>query len=119
EVMFGPGGHAYVFLIYGMHDMFNIVSGDKEDPQAVLVRAAEPLDGWQANLSGPAKLARALHVTRKLNGVDLTGETLFLLGDPDYRPTLVETTRIGVDYAREWKDALLRFLDARSRAVSK
>jgi DNA-3-methyladenine glycosylase len=119
EVMFGPGGCAYVFLIYGMHDMFNIVSGEKDDPQAVLVRAAEPLDGWQANLAGPAKLARALHITRKLNGIDLTGDTLFLLEDPDYRPSIVQTTRIGVDYAGKWKDALLRFLDARSSAVSK
>jgi DNA-3-methyladenine glycosylase len=119
EVMFGPGGHAYVYLIYGIHEMFNIVSGEAGDPQAVLVRAAEPLDGWQADLAGPGKLARALRITRKLNGLDLTGATLFLLSRAGYRPALVQTTRIGVDYAGEWKDAPLRFLDARSRAVSR
>jgi DNA-3-methyladenine glycosylase len=119
EVMFGPGGHAYVYLIYGMHDMFNIVSGPAEDPQAVLIRAAEPLDGWRADLSGPGKLARALRITRALNGCDLTGDELFLLGDPGYEPKVVQTSRIGVDYAKEWKDALLRFVDARSSAVSK
>jgi DNA-3-methyladenine glycosylase len=119
DVMFGPGGHAYVFLIYGMHEMFNIVSGERDDPQAVLVRAAEPLGGWQADLAGPGKLARALRITRKLNGQDLTGNTLFFLSDPDYQPSIVQTTRVGVDYAREWKDAPLRFLDVSSFAISK
>jgi DNA-3-methyladenine glycosylase len=119
EVMFGPGGHAYVFLIYGMHEMFNIVSGERDDPQAVLVRAAEPLDGWEADLAGPGKLARALRITRKLNGRDLTGDPLFFLSDPDYQPAIVQTTRIGVDYAGAWKDAPLRFLDVSSAAISK
>ena len=81
--------------------------------------AAEPLDGWQADLSGPGKLTAALRITRALNGKHLTGKSLFLLADPDYRPDIVQTARIGVDYAKEWKDALLRFLDARSPAVSK
>ena len=49
--MFGPGGHVYVFLIYGIYEMFNIVSGERDDPQAVLARAAEPLDGWNADLA--------------------------------------------------------------------
>jgi DNA-3-methyladenine glycosylase len=118
EVMFGPGGHAYVYLIYGIHEMFNIVSGEAGDPQAVLVRAAEPMS-WKADLSGPGKLTRALHITRALNGVDLTGEALFLLNDPDYRPSIVQARRVGVDYAKEWRDVLLRFLDARSPAVSR
>lgn len=111
EVMFGPGGRAYVFLIYGMHDMFNIVTSVPGDPQAVLIRAAEPLDGWQADLSGPGKLARALQITRAHNGLDLSGDKLFLLANPDYQPEIVITKRVGIDYAREWKDALLRFVD--------
>src|SRR5881392_616508 len=64
EVMFGPAGHAYVYLIYGMYDMLNIVSGGVGDAQAVLVRAAEPMDGWDADLSGPGKLARGMRITR-------------------------------------------------------
>ena len=76
EVMFGPPGHAYVYFIYGMHDMFNIVCAAEGDAQAVLVRAAEPLDGWDANLSGPGKLARAMHITLAQNRIDLTGESL-------------------------------------------
>jgi DNA-3-methyladenine glycosylase len=119
EVMFGPGGHAYVYLIYGVYEMFNIVAGREGDPQAVLVRAAEPLDGWKADLSGPGKLTRALRITRSENGLDLTGSVLFLMDDPQYRPRIVRSKRIGVDYAKEWKDAPLRFLDAHSPAVSR
>jgi DNA-3-methyladenine glycosylase len=119
EIMFGRAGHAYVYLIYGMYDMFNIVAGDVDDPQAVLIRGAVPLDGWQADLSGPGKLARALRISRAQNGIDLTGETLFLIGGPAERPELITTKRIGIDYAKEWKDAMLRFVDAGSLHLSK
>src|SRR4051794_1568832 len=95
EVMFGPGGHAYVYFIYGMYDMFNIVASRKGDAQAVLVRAAEALDGWDADLSGPGKLCREMRITRKLNGIDLTGEELFLL-DPRAKqpPRVVKSKRV-------------------------
>src|SRR5207302_8997421 len=76
EVMFGPAGRAYVYLIYGMYDMFNIVAGEIDDPQAALIRGAVPLDDWQADLSGPGKLARALHIRRAHTGLDLTGDAL-------------------------------------------
>jgi DNA-3-methyladenine glycosylase len=111
EVMFGPAGRAYVFLIYGMYDMFNIVAGDVDDPQAVLIRGALALDGWQADLSGPGKLARALQITRAQNGLDLTGKSLFLQSDTACRPEITATPRIGIDYAEEWKDVPLRFVD--------
>jgi len=113
EVMFGPGGFAYVYFIYGMYDMLNFVTGKSGDPQAVLIRSAFPLDGWQADLSGPGRLTRAMLITRADNGVDLTGDELCLLDDPRYRPRIKCTKRIGVDYAQEWKDALLRFVDVR------
>jgi DNA-3-methyladenine glycosylase len=110
EVMFGPAGRAYVYLIYGMYDMFNIVAGDLDDPQAVLIRGAIPLDGWQADLSGPGKLTRAMQITRAQNGCDLTGKCLFLQSDAVQRPEIAITPRIGIDYAEEWKDAPLRFV---------
>ena len=119
EVMFGPAGRAYVYLIYGLHDMLNIVAGNVGDAQAVLIRAAEPLDGWGADLSGPGKLAKALKISRKDNGVDLTGDSLYVLDDPTDRPRVIATRRVGVDYAGEWKDRPFRFLDADSGAVSK
>jgi DNA-3-methyladenine glycosylase len=119
EIMFGPAGHAYVYLIYGMYDMFNIVAGKTGNAQAVLIRAAEPLDGWKANLSGPGRLTRSLRITRSQNCLDLSGDKLFLFDDSLYQPRIRKSKRIGVEYAKEWKDKLLRFYDADSSAVSK
>jgi DNA-3-methyladenine glycosylase len=110
EVMFGPAGRAYVYLIYGMYDMFNIVAADVDDPQAVLIRGAVPLDDWQADLSGPGKLARGLQIRRTHNGLDLTGDRLYLLRGRSAPPPITITPRIGIDYAAEWKDAPLRFV---------
>lgn len=111
EVMFGPGGHAYVYFIYGMHHMLNIVAGIRDDPQAVLIRGAVPLDDWHVDLTGPGKLARHFRITRELNGIKVTGNQLFLQSD-GYQPKIVTTKRIGIDYAQEWKDELLRFVDS-------
>lgn len=119
EVMFGPPGHAYVYFIYGMHEMFNIVVSKAGDPQAVLVRAAEPLDGWEANLTGPGRFARGMRITRADNARDLTADELYLTKARRVSPSIIRSARVGVDYAREWKDALLRFSDADSSAVSK
>lgn len=118
EVMFGRAGRAYVYLIYGIHDMFNIVAGQIDDPQAVLIRAAEPLDGWTADLSGPGKLTRHLQITRADNGVSLTDDRLCLFEDPSDVPKIVVTPRIGIDYAGDWKHELLRFVEPTSRALS-
>jgi DNA-3-methyladenine glycosylase len=119
EIMFGPAGHAYVYLIYGMYPMFNIVASVEGDAQAVLIRAAETLGNWNADLSGPGKLTRAFGITCSQNGLDLTGRELFLLNDCDYQPEIAVTKRIGVDYAGDWTHALLRFIDQKSSAVSK
>lgn len=119
DVMFGPPGRAYVYLIYGMHEMLNVVTSAEGDPQAVLIRAGEALDSWEADLSGPGKLARAMKITRALNGADLTGDALFFTPDSGARPRLVAGKRVGIDYAGDWKHELLRFMDADSRAVSK
>lgn len=118
QVMFGPAGKAYVYLIYGMHSMLNIVAAGIDDPQAVLLRAAEPLDGWKADLSGPGKLARGLFITRADNGIDLTNGALYLNDNPTDRPRVVATTRVGIGYAREWSHKLLRFVDPASQALS-
>ena len=121
DVMFGDGGYAYVYLIYGMYDMLNIVTGVKGDAQAVLIRAAEPLDGWDADLSGPGKICRAMRITRaKDNGRHLQGAALYLARDPQAgEPTIARSRRINVDYAKDWLHAELRFYDARSPAVTK
>jgi DNA-3-methyladenine glycosylase len=119
EVMFGPGGRAYIYFIYGMHEMFNVVTGKAGDAQAVLLRAAEPVSGWEegVNLSGPGRLARGLQITRSLNGVEVTGERLWFEKRRG-RVRVGVSARIGVDYAGAWKEELLRFFDEESAAVS-
>ncbi len=119
EVMFGPPGHAYVYFIYGMYDMLNIVASHLHDAQAVLIRAAEPLDGWEADLSGPGKLCRAMRITVAMNGMDLTGDRLFLVENEGDAPRIATTRRIGVDYAKHWRNEPLRFYDRDSKSVSK
>lgn len=117
EVMFGPPGHAYVYLIYGMYELLNVVTGPEGDAQAVLIRAAEPLTDL-AKTDGPGKLTRALGLTRAYNRHDLLEPPLtFAEGAPP--ATVVTTTRVGVDYAGVWRDAPLRFYDAESRWVSR
>ncbi len=118
ETMFGPAGYAYVYLIYGMHDMFNIVAGQNGDAQAVLIRAVEPLKQISGKTDGPGKLTKALGISRKYNGLPLFKQPLYLTaGQPPQR--IITTARIGIDYAGAWKDAPLRFFDADSRFVSK
>jgi len=112
EILFGPAGRAYVYLIYGLHEMLNVVAGEPGEAQAVLIRAARPLDGWKVNLSGPGRFTRAFKITRAENGLDLTGGQLYFLDDPAYHARVVTAKRIGIDYAGEWRDAPLRFLDA-------
>src|SRR5580704_7270256 len=116
EVLFGAPGRAYVYLIYGLYEMLNVVAGAAGQGQAVLIRAAVPLDEWKADLSGPGRLSRAMQITRLQNGLDLTGTQIYLLDNSDYQPVVQSAKRIGIDYAREWKDAPLRFVDANRRA---
>jgi DNA-3-methyladenine glycosylase len=118
EVMFAAGGRTYVYFIYGMYHMLNIVTGHEGDAQAVLVRAAEPLDGWTTDLSGPGKLARELGLTSRDNALLLNGERIGIYDAAGPRLTIHTSPRIGVDYAGDWKHAPLRFFDAHSSAVS-
>jgi DNA-3-methyladenine glycosylase len=117
EIMFGEAGKAYIYLIYGMYDMFNIVTGKEGEAQAVLIRSVEPLN-FEGDTKGPGKVCKVLGITRALNGEYLLGEKLWV--EKGKAPkAIVTTTRIGVDYAKEWKDAPLRFYDAESQWVSK
>ena len=118
EVMFGPPGHAYIYLIYGMYDLLNVVTGADGDAEAVLIRAAEPLNNIEGRTDGPGRLTRTLGLTRSLHGAPLCGPDLWLEDAPP--PTeLGVSPRVGIDYAGAWKDAPLRFFDKTSRHVSK
>ena len=119
ELMFGPRGHAYVYFIYGFWDMMNVISGPPGRPQAVLLRALEPLAGLTGSTWGPGLLCRALHIDRRLNGADLLGDALWL-EEPGRRQAvrIARATRIGVDYAGDWAQRPWRFFDRDSPYVS-
>jgi DNA-3-methyladenine glycosylase len=118
EAMFGPPGRAYVYLVYGMHHCLNVVTGEVGEGQAVLLRAAEPLDGWDVDLRGPGRLARAFGLTREHDKADLVHGALRVHDGPP--PARVEASaRIGVEYAKDWARAPLRFHDAASPHVSR
>ena len=119
-VMFGPPGYAYVYLIYGIWNCFNVVTREKGSPQAVLVRALEPVNGVDGNTSGPGLLCRAMRIDRTLNGMDLLGSTLWIERPSDAGPRLrvSQSTRIGVDYSGEWAQRPWRFFATDSPFVS-
>jgi DNA-3-methyladenine glycosylase len=110
EVMFGEAGHAYVYLIYGMHECFNVVTDVEGHPSAVLIRALEPVEACLGKTDGPGKLTRALAVTRRENRGDLVDGPLWIeAGDPVDPREIARGPRIGVDYAGAWARRLLRF----------
>ena len=139
EVMFGPPGYSYVYLIYGMYHMLNLVTQAEEFPAAVLIRAIEPVAGLEVmranrpvepsqgqqprNLTnGPGKLCRALAIDRTLNGWDVTsGQTLWLeAGHAPPDAAIASGPRVGIDYARpEDRAASWRFWLAGNRFVSR
>jgi len=119
EVMFGPPGHAYVYLIYGFWHCLNFVTADHGVPHAVLIRGLEPIAGIDNTTHGPGLLCRALHIDKSLNGADLTSSQLWVERPDDFRkPRIERATRIGVDYAGSWAKKPWRFFDRNSPYVS-
>ena len=116
------GGTAYVYLCYGIHHLFNVVTNEEAIPHAVLIRAGEPLEGIEEMLlrtkkkkldttltRGPGSLAKALGLSTIHSGASLQGNEIFIYNDgfKVMRKNIVATSRIGVDYAG--KDALLPY----------
>ncbi|MBX3041565.1 MAG: DNA-3-methyladenine glycosylase [Bdellovibrionaceae bacterium] len=131
KVIWGEGGHAYVYLIYGMYDCFNVVTLKKNEPEAVLVRALEPLEGddyWEQEvphlkrrdwLKGPGRLCRAMEITRRHSGIALDGaEIWFEEGEEPRAKDIASSERIGVAYAGEAAKWPLRFFLKGSEFVS-
>lgn len=122
EIMFGDAGKAYIYLCYGIHHLFNIVTNKKDTPHAVLIRAVEPLYGIDSMLrrtgkkkpdrtltSGPGNVSKALGITTKYTGTNLLSDIIYI-ADDGYKVSnknIIATPRIGVDYAGE--DALLPY----------
>lgn len=103
EVLYGESGITYIYLCYGMHWLLNVITGEKEQPQAVLIRACE-------NHNGPAKLTKALGITGELNKASfVTGEKLWI-EDDGFQCEVVTDKRVGINYAdQEDIDKLWRF----------
>lgn len=118
RALLGPPAHAYVFLVYGMHECFNVVGGAEGRGHAVLIRAVEPVFGVEGKTSGPGLLTRALGITRAHDGASLLGEDLFVAARTKL-PRITVRTRIGVEYAGTWAKKPWRFYDPQSDHVSK
>jgi DNA-3-methyladenine glycosylase len=129
RVIFGPPGHAYVYLSYGMHDCMNIVAEQDGTPGAVLIRALEPAEGLEIMrarrvrarsdrdlTSGPGKLTQALGITRAQTGIDMTRGSLVVRNGGFENVEIVVTPRIGITKCADWP---LRFFVKGNRFVSR
>lgn len=133
NVMYEAGGLAYVYLIYGMYCCFNVVTRPKGEPEAVLIRSAQPILGLprmaenrrmeavreKALLTGPGKLCQGMEISRELYGEPLWGEKLWLCeGEPVPAEAVAATPRINVDYAGEAASWPWRFVERESPFLS-
>jgi DNA-3-methyladenine glycosylase len=104
EPMFLEGGHLYIYFVYGMHWMLNVVSGPAESPQAVLIRGVQPF-------SGPGRVTKGLGIDGSFNREDLTRSERVWIEDSGLRPELVASPRVGINYAGEpWVSKPWRFM---------
>ena len=122
ETMYGAGGTAYVYFVYGMYNQFNVVTNVEDIPHAVLVRALEPSEGLTVMrrrrhgrseyelTSGPGRLCLAMGIDRKLDKADLLGDRVWLEDGMAISPgQIARGPRIGIDYAEKWIDKPWRF----------
>lgn len=133
ESCYRAGGCAYVFFIYGMHYHFNVVIADKDDPKAILIRAVEPVQGVEVMkkrrsicdikqlTNGPGKLCQALGITKAFDGIDLTGDMIWIAPRTDEikAEDIIATSRIGIGYAEEYKYKEWRFVLKNAVGVKK
>lgn len=120
KVMFGPPGHAYVYMIYGIYYCLNAVTEQEGRAAAVLIRAIEPIKSIDAKTQGPGLLCKAMQIDKTLNACALTSDELYIATDFSSAPfTIVKKARIGVDYAKHWAKRLLRFYIKGNRFVSR
>jgi DNA-3-methyladenine glycosylase len=134
EIMYAQGGTAYVYLCYGIHHLFNVVTNKKDVPHAVLIRAIEPLVGIDMMLArrsknlpdrtltaGPGSMSQALGITTKFTGVDLLGDIIWIedRGNKISPKEVVASKRIGVDYAGDHAEWHWRFTIRDNKWVSK
>lgn len=134
EHMYGEAGTSYVYICYGMHQMLNVVTNKKDIPDAVLIRALEPIEGIETMLErtgkkqldntltrGPGNVAKAMGISKLHSGVNLRGKDLFIKDDPEYKITeenIGSSKRIGVDGAGDAAKLPYRFYIRGNKFVS-
>jgi len=110
KVMFGPPGHAYVYMIYGMYYCMNIVTEREGHASAVLLRAIQPVKNVEGRTQGPGLLCKAMHIDKRLNAHDLLSDDFYIAAaSKPERFEVVKRPRVGVDYAGRWAKRHLRF----------
>lgn len=134
QVMFSQGGVSYVYLCYGIHYLFNIISGDEGNPHAILVRGIEPVTGIETMLvrrnmtglapritAGPGAVAQALGLNKTHNALSLQGQTVWLedRGELDAMETIITGPRVGMNFEGPWHSIPWRFSLKGNRYVSK
>ncbi len=120
KIMFGPPGHAYVYMIYGMYHCMNVVTEPEGHASAVLLRAVEPVKNVDGRTQGPGLLCKAMHIDTRLNGHDLGSDDFYIASSPkEEPPAIVKRPRVGVDYSGHWARRLLRFYIKGNPFVSK
>jgi DNA-3-methyladenine glycosylase len=120
KVMFGPPGHAYVYLIYGMYYCMNVVTEREGHASAVLLRAVEPVQNVEGRTQGPGLLCRAMNIDKRLNAHDLLSDDFYIAAQDNAEPSaIVKGPRIGVEYAKHWARRHLRFYFKGNRFVSR
>lgn len=113
KVLYEKGGTAYVYLCYGIHSLFNVVTGEEGFPQAVLIRGIE-------GHNGPGKVTKAMAIDRNLNGIDMVTSKELWIEDDGARPEYTAAKRVGIDYAtEEYRNILWRYIirDGKYRPV--
>ncbi len=120
QVMFGPPGCAYVYMIYGMYYCMNVVTEREGHASAVLLRAIEPVKNVSGRTQGPGLLCKSMLIDGHLNAHDLVSDD-FYIADPQAEEnlTIVRRPRVGVPYAKHWQRRLLRFYIKGNPFVSK
>lgn len=120
QIMFGPPGFSYVYLIYGMHHCMNVVTEPEGHGAAVLIRALEPVQHVVGNTRGPGLLCKAMGIDRRLNGHDLESDDFYIAAPASNEAfPIVRRPRIGVAYAGEWAAQPLRLYIGNSDFVSR
>jgi DNA-3-methyladenine glycosylase len=120
KVMFGPPGHAYVYLIYGIYYCVNVVTEKEGHASAVLLRALEPIKNIEERTQGPGLLCKAMGIDKRLHGHDLLSSDFYIAAkEAEESAPIVKRPRIGVDYAGHWARRHLRFYIKNNAYVSR